>query len=177
MDKQGSFKSLFVILLITLVIAGFWDSVPIIKNAVHAVFDPTLGGILNLNLTIGMFIIVFLIAIITTLIQKYTTDQKAIKELKKEQKKLQEEMKNSRSNPDKFKELNAKNLEIMPKMFRLSMRPMIYTAIPFLLVFRWLMDYFVEIPFKFLGFLNWFWFYIVFAILFGAILRKYLDVA
>jgi uncharacterized membrane protein (DUF106 family) len=64
------------------------------------------------------------------------------------------------------------------KIMELSMRSAFYTIIPFILLFRWFMDYFAEMPeFRFVGFFSWFWFYLVFAIIFSSILRKVLRVA
>jgi uncharacterized membrane protein (DUF106 family) len=57
------------------------------------------------------------------------------------------------------------------------MRAIAYTGIPFILFFRWFNDYFIAAgnP-KFILGLGWFLFYLIFAIIFGTILRKYLDV-
>ena len=100
-DKKGSFKPIFIVLLASMLIALFWNSVPLIKNSVHTVLDPSAGALLNWNLTWGMFIIVFILTAITTVIQKYATDQESLKELKKEQKLLQEEMKKYKDDPAK----------------------------------------------------------------------------
>ena len=96
-DKKGSMLPIVIIMFISLFIAFAWDKFPIIKNSVHAVLTPTAGALLRLNipggLEIGMIIIVLLITLLSTLVQKFATDQKALKELKKEQKILSEEMK------------------------------------------------------------------------------------
>ena len=61
-DKgEGSFRPIIIVMLISLVIAGFWDKSPIIKKSIHAVLDPSLGWLLNWHLVGGMFVIVFLI--------------------------------------------------------------------------------------------------------------------
>ncbi len=39
-------------------------------------------------------------------------------------------------------ELQKKQFAFLPKMMKMSMRPMVYTAIPLILFFRWFMDYF-----------------------------------
>ena len=88
-------------------------------------------------------------------------------------------MKKFKGNPEKILELNKKQMESMPKMFDITMRPMIYTFIPIVLFFRWFNDYFTASNlqgFKFLGFLPWIWFYIIFAMIFSTILRKLLKV-
>ena len=175
--KQGGFKSIFIVMIVSLLIAFFWDSLSLIKDSVNAILNPTAGILLNWNLTYGMIIIVLIIALFMTLIQKYATDQETLREMKKEQKALQEEMKEYKEHPEKMMELQKKQFGFMPKMMKLSMRPLIYTAIPLILFFRWFMDFFSAIgdP-KFFGFLSWFWFYLIGSIIFSSILRKVLKV-
>ncbi len=175
--KQGSFKGIFIVMLVSLLIAFLWDSVTVIKNTAGLILNPTAGALLNFNLTWGMIILVFIIAVFMTLVQKYGTDQETLRELKKEQKILQEEMKNYREHPEKMMELQKKQLEFIPKTMKLSMRPIVYTAIPLILFFRWFMDFFSAAgdP-RILGFFSWFWFYLLGSIIFSSILRKVLKV-
>ncbi len=177
MNKQGSFFPIIFVTIISLAMAIFWDKVPFIKNAIHAALDPSAGALLNWNLTIGMLIVVLLITLITTIIQKYATDQKALKELRQEQKILQEEMKKYRDNPAKISELSKKQLEFIPRTFKLTSRSVLFTGIPFILFFRWFYDFFALLgqP-KFFGFLSWFWFYLIFTMIFSSILRKVMKV-
>lgn len=176
--KEGSYMVIFLALFISLIIASLWNSIPFIKNIVHVVLNPTAGALLGWNLTLGMVVVVLFITLITTFAQKYGTDQETLKEMKKEQKILQEEMKKFRDHPEKLMELQKKQFEFIPKTFRLTMRPIIYTAIPLILFFRWFMDYFSVIPdFRFFGFFSWFWFYLIGSIIFSSILRKILKVA
>ncbi|MBU1129278.1 MAG: DUF106 domain-containing protein [Nanoarchaeota archaeon] len=175
--KEGSFKPIIIVMVLSLVIAGFWDSAPFLKNAVHAILNPSAGALLNWNLTWGMMVLVFLISVLTTVVQKYATDQETLKELKKEQKILQEEMKKYKDHPEKLMELQKKQFEFIPKTMKLSMRAIMFTGIPFILFFRWFMDVFTVLgeP-KFFGFLSWFWFYLIFVMIFSSILRKWLKV-
>lgn len=174
---KGGFFPIIFITIISLVMASFWDRIPFMKNAVHAALDPSAGALLKWNLTIGMILVVFIITLITTLIQKYGTDQKALKELKHEQKLLQEEMKKYRDNPAKISELSKKQMEFIPKTFKLTSRTILFTGIPFILFFRWFYDFFAVIgqP-KFFGFLSWFWFYLIFTLIISSILRKVMKV-
>jgi len=174
---KGGFFPIILITIISLVMASFWDKIPFMKNAVHAALDPSAGALLRWNLTIGMILVVFIITLITTLIQKYGTDQKALKELKHEQKLLQEEMKKYRDNPAKITELSKKQMEFIPKTFKLTSRTILFTGIPFILFFRWFYDFFAVIgqP-KFFGFLSWFWFYLIFTLIISSILRKVMKV-
>ncbi len=176
--KEGSFMPIFFVMIISLVIAFAWDKVPVIQNSVHAVLDPTAGSLLTWNLTAGMLLIVLMITLVTTVIQKYATDQEALKELKKEQKILQEEMKKYKDHPEKVAELSKKQFQFIPKTFKLTSRAIMFTGIPFILFFRWFSDVFITMeaiigaPVKFLGFLSWFWFYLIFTMVFSTILRK-----
>ncbi|MEK6895715.1 MAG: EMC3/TMCO1 family protein [Nanoarchaeota archaeon] len=182
MEKIGSMHKFFfvmsILMVVSLIIAFMWDSLPVVKDSVHSVLNPTLGKLLDWNLTWGMFIIVFLIAVITTMIQKYTTDQETLRQLKKEQKEMQEEMKKFKDNPTKVMEMQKAALPASMKIMELSMRSAFYTIIPFILLFRWFMDYFTDAgnP-HFFGFFSWFWFYLIFVIIFSSILRKVFNVA
>jgi uncharacterized membrane protein (DUF106 family) len=175
--KEGGFKAIFIVMTVSLLIAFFWESAPFIKNSAHAILNPTAGVLLNWNLTYGMVIIILIISIFMTLIQKYATDQETLREMKKEQKILQEEMKKYKEHPEKMMELQKKQFEFIPKMMKMSMRPLVYTAVPLILFFRWFMDFFSVLgnP-KFFGFFNWFWFYLLGSIIFSTILRKVLKV-
>lgn len=175
--KEGSFKPIFFVMLASLAIAFYWDKIPAIKNSVNYILEPTAGALLNFNLTWGMLILVFIVALITTLIQKYATDQETLRELKKEQKILQEEMKKYKEHPEKLIELQKKQFEFIPKTMKLSMRSLVFTGVPFILLFRWFMNYFSSIgdP-RFFGFLSWFWFYLIFTMIFSSILRKVMKV-
>jgi len=175
--KEGSFKILFLIMLLSLIIAFIWDRATWISSPIHAILGPTLGALLNWNLMIGMFIIIFGIAFLTTIVQKYTTDQETIKEIKAKQKEINKKAREFRHDPQKMMEIQKELMPISMKMMKLSMRPIIFTGIPFILSFRWFMDYFAGIgdP-RFFGFLSWFWFYLIFVLIFGMILRKILKV-
>lgn len=175
--KEGSFTLIIIMMLISLLIASLWDKIPEIKNSVHAVLNPSAGFLLNWDLNIGMLIVVLVITLLTTIVQKYATDQKALKELRKEQKEIQNQMKEFKNHPEKLMELQKKQFKLIPKQMKLSMRAIAYTSIPFILFFRWFGDYFIEAgnPRLWLG-MSWFVFYLLFAIVFGAILRKWWDV-
>ncbi|MCA9487677.1 MAG: DUF106 domain-containing protein [Nanoarchaeota archaeon] len=183
MKKQGSFKVMFLVMLVSLVIASLWDKLPAIKNSIHYVLNPTAGALMNWNLTIGMLIVVLIISALTTVIQKYTTDQTELKRLKKEQKALQKEMKEHKSNPQKMAELQKKQMAFIPQQFKLQMGSIAYTAVPLILLFRWFGDYFGEImtttgePVRFFGFLGWFLFYLIVTMVFSSLLKKWWDIA
>ncbi len=174
--KEGGFGLILLVMVASLAIAAFWNSLPFIKNSVGAVLNPTAGALLNLNLTYGMLVLVLLLSVFMTLIQKYTTDQKTLREMKEEQKKMQEDLKKLEAGSKEHSELSMKSLKFVGPMFKLSMRPIIYTAIPIILLFRWFTDYFSLVDFKFFGVLSWFWFYLLGSIIFSSVLRKVFNV-
>jgi len=183
MNKEGSYKPLIFVMIFSLLIAFLWNQLPFLQKGVHYVLDPSLGFLLKWNLTIGMLILVLLISVISILAQKYGTDQKTLKEIRAEQKKMQEEMKSVREHPEKMAELNKKQMEIMSRSMKLSTRPIMYTGIPFILLFRWFSDLFTAgtgytlvVNPMFFGFMSWFWFYLVFTLIFSMVLRKVFKV-
>jgi len=175
--KEGSFKPIIIVMIFIFAIASFWNSFPVIKNSVHYILDPLIGPLLDWNIFYGLVLTTLIISFFATIIQKYTTDQKTLKELRKEQKILQEEMKKYKEHPEKLIALQKKQFEFLPKTMKLSMRALIFTGIPFILFFRWFGDYFTVIgnPDIFLS-MGWFGTYFVFTILFSSILRKILKV-
>src|ERR1051325_4229365 len=144
---------IFLVMLLGIVVASFWNSVPVVKNGVHAALDPSLGALLNWNPTIGLLIITAILNLITTLLQKYMTDQDLLKQLKEEQKLINQEMKLYKQNPTKSLELSKKSAELAMKTMPITMRPVLLTTVPFILLIRWFGDYFKATPVKILGFM------------------------
>ena len=163
---------MFAVMFISFWIAGQWNKIPAFKNAVGAVLNPTLGALMKWNLYIGFIFVIALTSLVLTLSQKYLSDQVQLKELKKEQKYLQEEMKKYKEHPEKLMELQKKQLEFFPRTFELTMKPLIYTSIPIILLFRWFSDYLLPI------FGNWWilW-YLIGSMIFSGLFRKWFDVA
>ncbi len=171
------------VLLISFGIAFFWDSLPLVKDTIHLILNPTIGPLLDWNISIGMLIIVFAISLILSLFQKFTIDQNLLRDLKKEQKILQEEIKKYKDHPEKLMELQKKQLEFFPKTMDLTLSPIAYTGIPIVLFFRWFGDYFIMLPpEKIFGIFStqgssWFWAYLILSIIFSTIFRKILKLA
>jgi uncharacterized membrane protein (DUF106 family) len=174
---KKSMRNLFIVLIVSMAIALFWNSVPLIKETVGFLLNPTAGFLLNWNVNYGMVIITAILSIFLTLVQKYTTDQSLLREIKKEQKILQAQMKEFKDHPDKLLELQKKQFSFIPKTFEITMRPLIYTSVPIILFFRWFHDYFTLVDVKIFGFFSWFWAYLILAILFSSIFRKVFNVA
>lgn len=134
------FVIMFSMMAVSLLLAFSWNAVPMVKNSVSSVLNPTAGALINWNLTWGMLILIFIISIITTLAQKYLTDQATIRELKKEQREIQKEIQKFKHDPNKMMELQKEGLPLTFKIMELSMKASIFTIIPFILLFRWFWD-------------------------------------
>lgn len=173
---MSGMKILFILMIAGFIVPGLWNSVPIIKDTFHSILDPTFGTLMLWNPQIGFIIIVAILTFITTIVYKYTTDQKTLKEIKEEQKKIQEEMKKYREHPEKMMEFQKKTLDLTMKAMPITMRPAIFTIIPFIFLLKWFGDFFAIYPFKALGFMHWILGYIVFSIFLSSFIRKILKV-
>jgi uncharacterized membrane protein (DUF106 family) len=97
--------------------------------------------------------------------------------MKEKQKLYKEEMHTYKDNPVKLKEIQMKQMAEFPEMFsknfEVYMKPLLFTAIPIILFFRWFNDYFTLLgnP-KFFGFISWFWFYLILSIFLSGPIRK-----
>jgi uncharacterized membrane protein (DUF106 family) len=141
-----------------------------------SIFDPLLGWAVNISPLTGLIIISFLIALISTLVYKFATDQNLMKNIKEEMKDLKNEIKKAANDPAKMDELNKRSIEKSMTQMKHSMRPTLWTIIPFLLVFVWLRVEYTDLAVKFLWIDSWFWIYFLFSIIFSLVLKKILKV-
>ncbi len=171
---MSALRMVFIVLLISTLIAIFWDSVPIIKETANLILNPTAGKLLEFNIDMGLIIVSAIITLFITIIQKYTVDNEALKQLKADQKKLQQNMKELKDNPEKLMQLQQESLAKAGEMFQISMRSFSYTAIPIILFFRWFSDYFAQFnpPVRIFGIFTWFIAYLISSIIFSIIFRK-----
>ncbi|MEM2874023.1 MAG: EMC3/TMCO1 family protein [Candidatus Nanoarchaeia archaeon] len=120
------------------------------------------------------------LALGSTLVYKYATDQSLVKAIREEVKKLQEEMKQNKDNPQKIAELQNKLMPLNMKLMSQSMKPMLLTLVPFIIIFALLGKIYssmVILPLPFWeGHLKWVGTYIMFSILFTSAFRKALKV-
>lgn len=180
-------RLLMLVMLLGIGVSLLWSALPVIKESIHAVLDPTLGRALTSSLNLTFFLIVLFFTLLTTLLQKYLTDQATIKQLKEEQRALQKQMREMREHPEKILQLNQRSLEITMQLLPLTLRPVMYTTVPFLLLLRWFGDYFSGIsPARlfsffsthgaFLGIPHWIWAYIIASMFLSIPLRKWMKV-
>lgn len=110
----------------------------------NAILNLIFSPFLNLGPAIVIAIFGALISIITTIIYKYTTPQKELKELREESSKIQKrirELQKKASEPEAQKEmmkLNSKILAISGKQMKYTMNSTLITFIPLILIFSWI---------------------------------------
>ncbi|MBI5797569.1 DUF106 domain-containing protein [Candidatus Woesearchaeota archaeon] len=139
--------------------------------------DPILGPLMGIPAPWNILLLSFLLTVVITLVYKFATDQKMMKELKDEIKQIQKEMKEFKNYPDKIMDLQKRAWEKTMKQFMHSLKPTLITFIPILIIFGWMRTYYTSIgnPPVLFG-LGWIWIYIVSSILFSILLRKLLKV-
>ncbi len=135
--------------------------------------DPVLSPLMTIPSPWNLLLLSFLITLLMTLLYKFLTDQKLMKELKEEMKELQKEMKMLKDSPDKMMEVQKKAMERNMKYLFQSLKPTLISFLPILLIFSWMREYYTSIgnPEVLFG-LTWIWIYIIASILMSLGLRK-----
>jgi len=87
---------------------------------------------------LAVFVLSFIITLIMTLIYKYTTDQKRMKELRERLGQLQKEAKAAASDPKKMMKINSEMMTINGEYMKHSLKPMLISWIPVILIFAWM---------------------------------------
>ncbi|MCC7575081.1 DUF106 domain-containing protein [Candidatus Woesearchaeota archaeon] len=85
-----------------------------------------------------IFILSFIATIITTVIYKYATDQKRIKEIKLKLKELRKKTKDHQKDTKKVMELQKEMMSLNMEMMKQSFKSMLYTFIPLIILFTWM---------------------------------------
>ena len=83
----------------------------------------------------GVIIASILISFFISLVNYLVLDKEKMRELRKRQKEIQEEMKNHKDNPTKMMELQKEMFAHIGTSFKHSMKPMLITFIPIILIF------------------------------------------
>lgn len=123
----------------------------------------------NPKTSIAIFSII--VTLLSTLTQKWLTDQKHLKKLKERQKEIQKEIRSTKE-PTVMQELNAEMAKISMTMMKSSFKPLLVTFIPFLILFKWLRGIYIPL----LG-NSWIWYYLGYSVLASILIRKALKVA
>ena len=138
-------------------------------------FDLIFGWAVNINPLFGMVFISLILTLLVTLIYKYTTNQKAMKELKDELKSLQGKMKEHKEDNSKMMEIQKEAMEKNIKYMKHTFVPMILTFLPIIIIFGWIKLVYDPLGKIFFMF-GWLGTYIIFSIIFSYGLRKILKV-
>ena len=123
-----------------------------------------------LNPKLSIVVISFLITLAMTLVTKYYTNQNRMRELKDIQKASINKLKNVEENPEKIKGVQKELMECSLELMKHSMRPMLFTFLPLILLIWWIKDVYTDVL------ASWIWWYIGAGIISSIILRKVLKV-
>ena len=101
--------------------------------------DPIFNWLLNFHPFIATLIISIIFGAITTLVYKFASNQKKIKELKDKQKSLQKKIKEiPKTEPEKIMKLNSEMMKISGPLMKETFKPTMWTLIPSLLILTWM---------------------------------------
>jgi uncharacterized membrane protein (DUF106 family) len=92
----------------------------------------------NLSYFWIIFLLAFIITVLTTLVYKYTTDQKKLKRVKEDLKSLREKQKKHVNNQKKFMEIQKDMMSRNTDLMKESFKPMIYTMLPLIILLSWM---------------------------------------
>ncbi len=95
-------------------------------------------GFLGLPYLWIIIILSLLTTVLTTLIYKYATDQKRLKEIKSKLKNLRGEQKKHKKDTKKMMSLQKEMMGLNMEMMKQSFKSMLYTFIPLILLFTWM---------------------------------------
>jgi uncharacterized membrane protein (DUF106 family) len=112
----------------------------------NSILDPILGPLLSLGYAWTIIIICFILTLLTTIIYKLTTDQELLKKLKLESKDLQKKIKASSKDPKKAQAIQKQMMEKQLVMMKQTFKSMIYTFVPIIIVYGWLLANVSYIP-------------------------------
>ena len=110
-----------------------------LSSILNFILDPILKPLLNIISPLWFLVIItFLITLLITLVYKYTTNQELVKKLRDEMKDIQKQIKENSHDLEKVKGLQKQSFEKAGIQFKQSMKPMIITMIPMIIILGWL---------------------------------------
>ena len=113
-----------------------------------------------------------LVTLVMTVITKYFTNQKRMKELKDIQKACQIKLKDSKGDVKKQTEIQKEMMQCSMELMKYSFKPMFITLLPLLFLFVWMRGIYAVTYIA--G--SWIWWYIGISIASSIVLRKILKV-
>lgn len=106
-------------------------------NFLDTIFNPWLGLALQLPSFWAILIISAFITILVTIVYKYTTNQREMKQIKDDLKKYQKEMRETKDTK-KLMGIQKKSMELNMTYMKSSFKSTLYTFIPIIVIFAWL---------------------------------------
>lgn len=122
--------------------------------------------IILFNPQIGIVFLAGLISLFISSVNYFVMDKEKVRTGKERQKELQKQIKEHKDNPEKMMKLQKEMMSHMGENFKHSLKPMMITMLPILVVFYWIRDIFSE------ALVGWFWYYLVSALIFSMVFRK-----
>ncbi|HHQ45082.1 MAG TPA: DUF106 domain-containing protein [Candidatus Altiarchaeales archaeon] len=121
------------------------------------------------------------LAAMSSFVRMAVLDREMLQEHKKKIKDKQEKIKQAQKNKDMkgMQEHQSELMSLMGAQMKQSFKPMIFTFIPFIIVFQWLRGNFADVGpvVKILGFeLGWFGWYLLCSMIAGMALNKILKI-
>jgi len=122
------------------------------------------------NPRISIILIALTITFLITLVNYFFLDKEKMREIKERQKELQKQMKEHQKNGnhDKIMELQKELLSSTGEMMKHSMKPMLITLIPMIVLFGFVKSVYAETIIA----KTWFWYYLVSAMVGSIVFRK-----
>jgi len=117
---------------------------------------------------ISVILASLLISFFISLVNYLVLDKEKMHELKRKQKALQEEMKSHKDNPVKIMELQKEMFSHMGESFKNSLKPMLITFVPLILIFPIMRGVLLTTEIA----RTWFWWYLTASIIGSTIFRK-----
>lgn len=102
------------------------------------ILDSIFRPLLSLSPVLSIGIISLVVAVIVTIIYKYTTNQQMMKQFKEESADTRKKLKELKGQPEKLTELNKQMMEKQMKVMMNSFKPTLFTIIPLLFIFGWM---------------------------------------
>ncbi|MEE8168033.1 MAG: EMC3/TMCO1 family protein [Candidatus Hydrothermarchaeales archaeon] len=121
-----------------------------ITKPIFLIFDSTLGLFFHIfrdnqpaNVLFGIFVVSAIVSALIVVITAKVIDQKKMKKLKAKMSKIQDKLKEAQKKGDakEMKKIQSKMMKNSSEMWQMSMKPMLYTMLPIILVFTWLKEY------------------------------------
>ena len=109
--------------------------------------DPLFNPLLKMPPALAILLISFIITLIITLVYKFTTDQRKMKQLKGEMKEYQKKIKTlSKEAPEKAMSIQQEAMKKNMSYMKNSFKSTLYTLIPIIIIFGWLNSHMAYYP-------------------------------